>query len=29
VNGVRIDRARKLAGGDVVRIGETELRFET
>jgi len=29
VNGVRIDRARKLTGGDVVRIGETELRFET
>ena len=28
VNGVRIDRARKLAPGDVVRVGETELRFE-
>ena len=28
VNGVRIDRPRKLALGDVVRVGETELRFE-
>jgi len=28
VNGVRIDRPRKLAAGDVVRVGETELRFE-
>jgi hypothetical protein len=28
VNGARIDRPRKLAQGDVVRIGETELRFE-
>ena len=28
VNGVRIDRARKLVTGDVVRVGETELRFE-
>jgi pSer/pThr/pTyr-binding forkhead associated (FHA) protein len=28
VNGVRIDRPRKLAAGDVVRAGETELRFE-
>jgi FHA domain len=28
VNGVRIDRPRKLAQGDVVRAGETELRFE-
>jgi hypothetical protein len=28
VNGVRIDRPRKLAHGDVVRVGETELRFE-
>jgi hypothetical protein len=25
---VRIDRPRKLAQGDVVRVGETELRFE-
>jgi FHA domain-containing protein len=29
VNGVRIDRPRKLVDGDVVRVGETELRFET
>ena len=28
VNGVRIDRPRKLVPGDVVRVGETELRFE-
>ena len=28
VNGVRVDRARKLVPGDVVRVGETELRFE-
>jgi len=28
VNGVRIDKARKLVMGDVVRVGETELRFE-
>jgi FHA domain-containing protein len=28
VNGVRIDRPRKLEQGDVVRVGETELRFE-
>jgi pSer/pThr/pTyr-binding forkhead associated (FHA) protein len=28
VNGVRIDRPRKLLEGDVVRVGETELRFE-
>jgi hypothetical protein len=28
VNGVRIDRPRKLVSGDVVRAGETELRFE-
>jgi len=28
VNGVRIDRPRRLAVGDVVRVGETELRFE-
>ncbi|HEX3054700.1 MAG TPA: FHA domain-containing protein, partial [Gaiellaceae bacterium] len=28
VNGVRIDSARKLAPGDVVRVGETDLRFE-
>ena len=28
VNGVRLKRPRKLAPGDVVRIGETDLRFE-
>jgi Inner membrane component of T3SS, cytoplasmic domain len=28
VNGERIDRARKLEPGDVVRVGETELRFD-
>ena len=28
VNGVRIDRPRKLVDGDVVRVGATELRFE-
>ena len=28
VNGVRVDRPRKLVNGDVVRAGETELRFE-
>lgn len=28
VNGARIERPRKLAPGDVVRIGETDLRFE-
>jgi pSer/pThr/pTyr-binding forkhead associated (FHA) protein len=28
VNGVRVDRPRKLVEGDVVRVGETELRFE-
>lgn len=28
VNGVQIDRPRKLVDGDVVRVGETELRFE-
>jgi pSer/pThr/pTyr-binding forkhead associated (FHA) protein len=28
VNGSRIDRPRKLVDGDLVRIGETELRFE-
>jgi len=28
VNGARIERPRKLASGDVVRIGETDLRFE-
>jgi hypothetical protein len=28
VNGVRMQRPRKLTGGDVVRVGETDLRFE-
>jgi hypothetical protein len=28
VNGVRIDRPRKLVDGDIVRAGETELRYE-
>jgi pSer/pThr/pTyr-binding forkhead associated (FHA) protein len=28
VNGVRIDRPRRLAPGDVVRVGETDLRLE-
>ena len=28
VNGIRISGARRLAPGDVVKIGETELRFE-
>ena len=28
VNGSRIDRPRKLERGDVVRVGETELRFD-
>ena len=28
VNGVRIAEARRLAPGDVVRVGETDLRFE-
>ena len=28
VNNIRIDRPRKLVTGDVVRVGETELRFE-
>jgi hypothetical protein len=29
VNGVRLSRARKLAAGDLVRVGDTDLRFET
>ena len=29
VNGIRLTRERRLAPGDVVRIGETELRFES
>jgi pSer/pThr/pTyr-binding forkhead associated (FHA) protein len=28
VNGMRIDRPRKLTQGDVVRVGETDFRFE-
>ncbi len=28
VNGARLSRPRKLATGDVIRIGETDLRFE-
>ena len=28
VNGVRLERPRKLAPGDLIRIGETDLRFE-
>jgi pSer/pThr/pTyr-binding forkhead associated (FHA) protein len=28
VNGIRLTRERKLAAGDVVKIGETDLRFE-
>jgi predicted component of type VI protein secretion system len=28
VNGIRIDGARRLASGDVVRVGATDLRFE-
>jgi hypothetical protein len=29
VNGVRLERPRKLAPGDIVRIGATDLRYET
>jgi hypothetical protein len=29
VNGIRLTRERRLAPGDVLRIGETDLRFET
>jgi hypothetical protein len=28
VNGVRLSRARKLVAGDLVRVGETDLRFD-
>ena len=28
LNGARLDRPRRLNGGDVVRVGETDLRFE-
>jgi pSer/pThr/pTyr-binding forkhead associated (FHA) protein len=29
LNGARLDRPRRLADGDVIRIGETDLRYET
>jgi hypothetical protein len=29
LNGIRLTRAKKLAPGDIVRVGETELRYET
>jgi hypothetical protein len=29
LNGIKLTRARKLKPGDVVRVGETELRYET
>ena len=29
VNGARIDRPRRLTQGDVVRVGETDLRYDT
>lgn len=29
LNGIRLTRAKRLAAGDLVRIGETELRYET
>jgi hypothetical protein len=29
LNGARLEHPRRLTGGDVVRIGETDLRFET
>ena len=29
VNGVHLSRPRKLAAGDLVRVGDTDLRFET
>jgi pSer/pThr/pTyr-binding forkhead associated (FHA) protein len=28
VNGTRIDRPRRLTAGDIVRVGETDLRYE-
>jgi pSer/pThr/pTyr-binding forkhead associated (FHA) protein len=28
VNGIKVDGPRKLAPGDVVRVGETDLRYE-
>src|SRR5215213_8554628 len=29
VNGIRLERARKLVPGDVVRVGETDLRYDS
>ncbi len=29
LNGTRLDRPRRLTQGDIVRVGETDLRFET
>ena len=29
LNGIRISRPRKLSPGDIVRVGETDLRFDT
>jgi pSer/pThr/pTyr-binding forkhead associated (FHA) protein len=29
VNGIRLTRERRLVPGDVLRVGETDLRFET
>jgi hypothetical protein len=29
LNGIRLSRAKRLTPGDIVRIGETELRYET
>ena len=28
LNGARLERPRRLTGGDVVRVGETDLRYE-
>ena len=28
LNGTRLDRPRRLTGGDIIRIGETDLRYE-
>jgi hypothetical protein len=29
LNGIRLTRAKRLTAGDIVRVGETELRYET
>ena len=29
LNGIRLTRPKRLTAGDVVRVGETELRYET